>query len=64
MRRVVHARLICSAEECTNVFEAWGPLEELEAFACECGCSLEIIGWPDPVEERDEDTEIELLLVA
>jgi len=47
---MVHARLICSDEECTDAFEAWGPLEELEALACECGCALEVIGWPDPVE--------------
>ena len=37
------AVLICSDTGCTEVFEAYGPLEELEALACDCGCSLELI---------------------
>ena len=60
---MVHARLICSGEECTNVYEAWGPLDELQALACDCGCSLEIVAWPDPIED-EEAAELELLLVA
>ena len=38
-----HALLICSDEDCTDSFEAWGTLEELEALACECGCALAVI---------------------
>jgi hypothetical protein len=37
------AKLICSDEDCTEEFEAYGSLEELEALACDCGCSLELI---------------------
>ncbi len=47
------ARLICSDTECAEerVLEAES-LRELEAMACDCGCVLEIIGWPDWVEPR------------
>ncbi len=37
------AVLVCSDEECTEIFEAYGPLEELEALACDCGCALQVI---------------------
>jgi hypothetical protein len=40
---MLHALLICSDEECTDSFEAWGTLEELEALACDCGCTLQVI---------------------
>jgi hypothetical protein len=43
------ALLICSDEECAELFEAYGSLDELEALACECGCSLHIL----TVQERD-----------
>ena len=39
----VHARLVCSEEECTDTFEAYGPLDELEALACDCGCALQVV---------------------
>ena len=40
---MLHALLICSDDDCTDAFEAWGTLEELEALACECGCALQVI---------------------
>jgi hypothetical protein len=40
---MLHALLICSDDDCTDEFEAWGTLEELEALACECGCALQLI---------------------
>ena len=43
MRSVFHALLICSDENCAELFEAYGTLEDLEALACDCGCSLEIL---------------------
>ena len=55
---VVHARLICSDDDCTDVFEAYGTLEELEALACDCGCALEIVGWPDPVDGQPAELEL------
>ena len=46
-----HALLICSDPKCTETFEAWaGTLEELEALACDCGCSLELL---EVSESRD-----------
>ena len=45
-----HALLICSEPECTETFEAYGTLEELEALACDCGCGLVVI------ELSDSDT--------
>jgi hypothetical protein len=44
MARMFHAVLICSEDECTEVFEAYGSLEELEALACDCGCALQVLG--------------------
>lgn len=49
---IVRARLFCSDPVCAEVFEAIGPLEELEALACSCGGGLEIIGFPQDCEER------------
>ena len=43
MGAMVMAVLICSDEECTDTFEAYGTLEELEALACECGCALHVL---------------------
>jgi hypothetical protein len=43
MGRMFRALLICSDEDCAELFEAYGTLEELEALACDCGCSLEIL---------------------
>ena len=50
---VVDARLICSEEGCEVVVEAIGPLAEIEALACDCGCALAIVGWPEPVDAAD-----------
>ena len=65
---IVHARLVCSDSECTSTYEAWGPLAEVEAFACECGCTLEVVAWPDPVDGGEGPAELEavgeLTLVA
>lgn len=49
---VYSARLICSEEACGEAALAEAEtLEELDALACDCGCGLEIIGWPDHVED-------------
>jgi hypothetical protein len=61
---VVHAYLVCSDRECTERFEACGPLEEVQAFACECGCALEIVGWADPADEPAAPATLELLSLA
>ena len=37
------ALLLCADADCAEAFEAYGTLEELEALACDCGCSLELI---------------------
>src|SRR3954452_18802850 len=44
---MVRARVFCSDPACDAVFEAIGPLEELEALACTCGGGLDITGSPD-----------------
>ena len=43
IRRMFQALLICSDDDCSDSFEAWGSLEELEALACECGCALHVV---------------------
>jgi hypothetical protein len=40
---VVHVLLACHDSRCTAVYEAHGPLDELEDLACECGCALQIV---------------------
>lgn len=54
------ARLICTDPACaeTLTVEA-ASLRELETMACECGCGLEILGWPDHVDERPLATVLE-----
>lgn len=49
---MVHARLVCSDHGCEAVYELYGPLEEVDALACDCGCALQALAWPHPVEER------------
>jgi hypothetical protein len=46
------ARLVCSDEQCAEgvTLEA-ATLRELEALMCDCGCALEVIGWPDAAAE-------------
>ena len=57
MALMFRALLICSDDDCTDTFEAYGTLEELQALACECGCGLEIISL-----ENAEEAEPRLLL--
>ncbi len=53
------ARLICSDPACAeDVVAEAATLRELEALACECGCALEVVGWPDAV--RAEATVVRL----
>ncbi len=48
---VLVARLICSDPACTEELTAEArTLRELEVLACECGCALEVVGWPDALE--------------
>jgi hypothetical protein len=45
---VLLARLVCSDEACPQAFEARAAtLAELEALACDCGCALAVVAWPD-----------------
>lgn len=48
MRVMFTAVLACPDADCAAelIVEA-GTVAELEALACECGCALEIVGWPD-----------------
>lgn len=59
---VYTAVLICSDLECTERFEARGTLAELAALACDCGCGLEIVGWPEAL--ADDDARLDVLQAA
>jgi hypothetical protein len=59
---MLHALLICSDDDCTDAFEAWGTLEELEALACDCGCALQVISISEA--ERGGAGRLELERVA
>lgn len=60
---MVRALLICSDDGCTAVFEAYGSLAEVESLACECGCGLAVVGWPEAVGNGGSP-ELELTVVA
>ena len=46
------ARLICSDSDCAEEQEIHaGSLAELERLMCDCGCALELIAWPDSIED-------------
>lgn len=46
------ARLVCSDPACAeDVAVETATLRELEALICDCGCSLEVVGWPDVAAE-------------
>ena len=46
------ARLVCSDPVCAEEVAAeTATLRELETLICDCGCSLEIVGWPDVAAE-------------
>ncbi len=53
LEMLVRARLVCSDRDCAVVFEAVGDLAEVETLGCECGCGLQVLGWPDPIAGRD-----------
>lgn len=55
-------RLICSDEVCTEEALAEAEtLDELEALACDCGCALVVIGWPD---HRDDAVTCAVTMVS
>ena len=56
---MLHARLVCSDGGCADSFEAYGTLEELEALACACGCTLEILSLSEV--EGEEADELQLI---
>jgi hypothetical protein len=49
---VVEALLVCSDHVCAASFEARGRLPEVETLSCECGCALQVLGWPHPLTGR------------
>ncbi len=61
---MVRAILVCSHGECTEVFEAYGPVEEIEALACDCGCALQIISISEADPEQARDHGLELIPVG
>jgi hypothetical protein len=63
LKGVVRALLICSDDDCTAVYEGYGRLEDVERLACDCGCGLAVIGWPEPAE-GEPDAGPDLFLVA
>jgi hypothetical protein len=62
MGRVFVARLICSDVACAAELTAEAVrAAELERLICDCGCALEVLGWPDWV---DDPAEVVTLRVA
>jgi hypothetical protein len=49
------ARLVCSDPGCAAELDAEAvDAAELERLICDCGCALEVIAWPDWIEEPAE----------
>ena len=61
---MLYAALICCDDDCTEVFEAYGTLEELETLACDCGCALSIISISEVADAPAGDRRLELLPVG
>ena len=61
---MLYAALICCDDDCTEVFEAYGSLEELGTLACECGCALQVISISEIADARAGDRRLELLPVG
>jgi hypothetical protein len=46
------AQLVCSDPRCAaEIAGESATLRELEALVCDCGCALEVVGWPDVAAE-------------
>jgi hypothetical protein len=46
------ARLVCTDPACAEELAAeTATLHELESLLCDCGCALEVVGWPDVAAE-------------
>jgi hypothetical protein len=60
---VAHVKvlLVCSADGCAELFEAYGPLEEVEALACDCGYGLQPLAWPAELERGERRDGLELV---
>lgn len=55
MALVFVARLICSDVACAEEVTAEAArAPELERLICDCGCALEILGWPEWVDQPGE----------
>jgi hypothetical protein len=61
---MLYAALICCDEDCTDVFEAYGSLEELETLACDCGCALQVVSISEYSGAPSRDRGPELLPVG
>ena len=61
---MLYAALICCDEDCTDVFEAYGSLEELETLACDCGCALQVISISEVADADADARPLELLPVG
>ena len=61
---MLYAALICCDEDCTDVFEAYGSLEELETLACDCGCALQVISISEVADADTNTRALELLPVG
>jgi hypothetical protein len=47
------ARVLCSDAACADERTVEiATIAELEALACDCGCTFEVIGWPDWADEE------------
>jgi hypothetical protein len=62
MRRVLRARLVCSDGNCAVLYEAYGRAGDIDALGCDCGCGLQVLGWPEAVAARPGEES--LVLVA
>ncbi len=51
---VGQARLVCSDGDCAVLYEASGPLGELETLGCDCGAGLLLLGWPEAVRQATD----------
>jgi hypothetical protein len=62
MDPVHHVLLCCHDSGCRSVYEAYGPLHDLERLVCDCGHALQIVRHLG--EERGESRSVQIVRLA
>ncbi len=48
---LVHAQLVCSDGGCAARYEVIAHVAEVESLGCDCGYGLQLLGWPQALDD-------------